>query len=87
MGIRRRRSRAWPLVAFLALIASVLPPVTRVELSSDGLSVVSSVSLLGGFEDPLPMAQGPDGTLYVGEFDQSNIFAGVITALIRKAGC
>lgn len=57
--------------------------ITRVTLSEDGHSVVDSEPLAGGFADPLPMTQGPDGTIYVGETG-----AGRITALVpRNTGC
>jgi large repetitive protein len=42
--------------------------ITQIDLSADGRSVVKAESLVGGFNDPLPLAQGPDGTIYVGEF-------------------
>ena len=42
--------------------------ITRVRLAPDGLSVVALEPLVGGFNDPLPLALGPDGTVYVGEF-------------------
>lgn len=47
---------------------SVGDDITRIRLSADGLSVIDSSSLIGGFNDPLPLALGPDGTIYVGEF-------------------
>jgi N-acetylneuraminic acid mutarotase/glucose/arabinose dehydrogenase len=57
--------------------------ITRVELSPDGTSVVSAGSLVGGFDDPLPIAQGDDGVIYVGEFG-----GGKVTALVpRNLGC
>jgi N-acetylneuraminic acid mutarotase len=34
----------------------------------------------GGFSDPLPLAEGPDGTIYVGEFGSS-----VVTALVPRS--
>lgn len=62
---------------------SVGDDLTRVTLSEDGLSVIDSESLIGGFSDPLPMTQGPDGTIYVGETG-----AGRITALVpQNTGC
>ena len=54
--------------------------ITRVKLSTDGTSVVSAQSLAGGFADPLPLAEGPDGTIYVGEFG-----GGKVTALVPSA--
>jgi glucose/arabinose dehydrogenase/N-acetylneuraminic acid mutarotase len=42
--------------------------LTRVRLSPDGLSVLNTTSLVGGLSNPLPLAEGPDGTIYVGEF-------------------
>jgi glucose/arabinose dehydrogenase/N-acetylneuraminic acid mutarotase len=47
---------------------SVGDDITRIELSADGRSVASAQRLAGGFNNPLPLAQGPDGTIYVGEF-------------------
>jgi len=50
--------------------------ITRVELRDDGTAVTRSESLLGGFNDPVPLAQDQDGTIFVGEFG-----AGQVTAL------
>jgi glucose/arabinose dehydrogenase len=55
---------------------SVGDDLTRVVLSADGTRVVSRSSLAGGFVDPLAVVEGPDGTIYVGEFG-----AGRVTAL------
>ncbi len=52
---------------------SVGDDVTALRISSDGLSVASSSSIAGGFNDPLPLAQGPDGTIYVGENSGSKV--------------
>jgi glucose/arabinose dehydrogenase len=46
---------------------SVGDDITRIRLSADGKSVVSATTLASGFENPLPLAEGRDGTLYVGE--------------------
>jgi N-acetylneuraminic acid mutarotase/glucose/arabinose dehydrogenase len=54
---------------------SVGDDITRLQLSADGASVTSSSSLMGGFTDPLPLAQGADGTVYVGEFGASRVSA------------
>ncbi|ACZ43662.1 Kelch repeat-containing protein [Thermobaculum terrenum ATCC BAA-798] len=54
---------------------SVGDDITRVRLSSDGLSVVEKKQLAAGFDDPLPITQGPDGTIYVGEFGGSKVTA------------
>jgi large repetitive protein len=54
---------------------SVGDDITRVKLADDGLSVVSAGSLVGGFNDPLPLVQGPDGTIYVGEAGGGSIAA------------
>jgi hypothetical protein len=52
--------------------------ITRVKLSANGTSVVSSQALTADtFKDPLPIVEGPDGTLYVGEF-----FGKTVTALV-----
>ena len=60
---------------------SVGDDITRVRLSSDGQSVVSSSSLAGSFNDPLPLALGPDGTIYVGELGGN-----LVTALDPRFG-
>lgn len=44
--------------------------ISRVQLSPDGLSVVSyTPSFLDTFKEPLPLAMGPDGSVFVGEFN------------------
>ena len=42
--------------------------ITRTRLTPDGEAVAMSASLVGGFDDPLPLAVSPDGTIFVGEF-------------------
>jgi hypothetical protein len=42
--------------------------IRRVQLVPDGLSVSSSTILESGFENPLDVAVGPDGTIYIAEF-------------------
>jgi len=49
--------------------------IVRLKLSADGRSVVSSASLIGGFRDPLPLVQSPDGTIFVGEFPTDTVTA------------
>ena len=62
---------------------SVGDDVTRIHLSADGASVLESTSLVGGFANPLALAQEPDGTVYVAEFG-----AGQVTALVpTRSGC
>jgi N-acetylneuraminic acid mutarotase len=62
---------------------SVGDDLTRVRLSADGLSVLDATSVAGGFDDPLPVAQDPDGTVYVGEFGTDQV-----TALVpMRSGC
>jgi glucose/arabinose dehydrogenase/N-acetylneuraminic acid mutarotase len=53
--------------------------IVRVALSPDGTSVTAFESIAKGFSDPLPLVEGPDGTVYVGEFS-----AGKITALVPR---
>ena len=53
--------------------------IVRVRLSADGLTALGIDSVAGGFSDPLPLVEGPDGTIYVGEFGSS-----VITALVPR---
>ena len=52
---------------------SVGDDITRIKLSADGTSVVESKQLVGGFSNPLPLLEGPDGTLYVGELGANRI--------------
>jgi glucose/arabinose dehydrogenase/N-acetylneuraminic acid mutarotase len=47
--------------------------ITRVKLSANGTSVVQKSSLIGGFKDPLPIEMGPNGTIFVGEFNGGKI--------------
>ena len=54
---------------------SVGDDITSVKLSANGTSVVSATQLRGGFDDPLPLTLGPDGTIYVGEYGGSRITA------------
>jgi glucose/arabinose dehydrogenase/N-acetylneuraminic acid mutarotase len=54
---------------------SVGDDITRIKLSSDGRSVTSATQLAGGFVDPLPLVEGPDGTIYVGEFGGNKVTA------------
>jgi glucose/arabinose dehydrogenase len=62
---------------------SVGDDITRIRLSADGRTVAASSSLAGGFNDPLPLALGPDGTIYVGELG-----GGMVTALMPvETGC
>jgi len=62
---------------------SIGDDLTRVELSPDGRSVVRAGALADGFDDPLPLAQDGEGTIYVGEFG-----AGAVTALTPvNLGC
>ncbi|MBD8061609.1 Kelch repeat-containing protein [Oceanitalea stevensii] len=64
---------------------SVGDDITAVTLSADGRSVVRTQSIVGGFTDPLPITQAPDGRIVVGEFAGSG---GQITFLTpRDIGC
>ncbi len=54
---------------------SVGDDISRIRLSDDGQSVADEQSLAGGFDDPLPITQGPDGTIYVGEFGGNRVTA------------
>ncbi|HEB86589.1 MAG TPA: hypothetical protein ENI68_06195, partial [Gammaproteobacteria bacterium] len=47
--------------------------ITRIKLSADGTSVLSSGSLIGGFQEPLPLAQDDAGNIYVGELTSQQI--------------
>ena len=47
--------------------------ITRIKLSADGTSVLSSDSLIGGFQDPLPLAQDDAGNIYVGELNAQQV--------------
>jgi glucose/arabinose dehydrogenase len=62
---------------------SIGDDITRIRLAPDGGSVLSSGTLAGGFNDPLPLTQDPAGVIYVGEFGGNKV-----TALIPKnLGC
>jgi glucose/arabinose dehydrogenase/N-acetylneuraminic acid mutarotase len=52
---------------------SVGDDITRVRLSPDGSSVVTGSRLIGGFNDPLPLALGPGGKIFVGELGGSKV--------------
>jgi hypothetical protein len=60
--------------------------ITRVKLSADGRSVVKAEQLVGGFTNPLPLAQDPDGTIYVGEFGGNKVTALKPTQTAPQAG-
>ena len=60
---------------------SIGDDITRVQLSADGRSVVRAARLAGGFNNPLPLAQAPDGTVFVGEHGGNQV-----TALIPPGG-
>jgi N-acetylneuraminic acid mutarotase len=53
--------------------------IVRVRLSADGMTAIGIDSVAGGFSDPLPLVEGPDGTIYVGEFGAS-----LVTALVPR---
>ncbi len=52
---------------------SVGDDIVRVKLSPDGQSVVSSERMVTGLTDPLPLTEGPDGRLYVGEHGSATL--------------
>ncbi|MGH3452392.1 MAG: hypothetical protein ACRDQW_17150, partial [Haloechinothrix sp.] len=52
---------------------SVGDDITRIRLSPDGSSVVAGSRLIGGFNDPLPLALGPGGKIFVGELGGSKV--------------
>jgi glucose/arabinose dehydrogenase len=47
--------------------------VSRIELSADGRSVVAVSTLVGGLSQPLDVAVGPDGTIYIAEFSAGRV--------------
>jgi large repetitive protein len=47
--------------------------LTRIELSPNGKAVLQKSTLTGGFSDPLPLEMGPDGSIFVGEFNGGKI--------------
>jgi large repetitive protein len=47
--------------------------ITRVKLGANGTSVASSSTLTGNFVDPLPIAMGPNGSVFVGEFNGNKV--------------
>jgi N-acetylneuraminic acid mutarotase/glucose/arabinose dehydrogenase len=60
---------------------SVGDDIMRVQLTADGLGVADASSLVAGLDDPLPLALGPNGVVYVGEFGADQITALVPTVL------
>ncbi len=62
---------------------SVGDDITRIRLSTDGLSVEATSSLVSGFNDPLPLAMGPSGVVFVGEFSGNS----VTTLIPVSLGC
>jgi len=53
---------------------SVGDDLVRVQLAEDGRSMVGTpFRLVGGFDDPLPVTQSPDGAVFVGEFGANRI--------------
>jgi N-acetylneuraminic acid mutarotase len=53
---------------------SVGDDLVRVRLAEDGRSTLGPpVRVLGGFDDPLPIAQSPDGAIFIGEFGGNRI--------------
>ncbi|MDN4473492.1 Kelch repeat-containing protein [Demequina zhanjiangensis] len=62
---------------------SISDSITRLTLSEDGRTVTAGSTMLTGFNDPLPITNGPDGTFFVGEFG-----GGVVTVLVpQDIGC
>ena len=55
--------------------------VTRVKLTADGLAPVSSATLAGGYNNPLPMAMGPNGTDLEGLFFVGELNGGSVTVM------
>ena len=55
--------------------------IVAVGLSGDGNSVTSQTVIATGFDHPLPISEGPDGVIWVGEFGNYGSDS-VITALI-----
>ena len=47
--------------------------ITRNLLSDNGNAVVESDVLIGGFTEPLPITQDPEGNIYVGEFNGDKV--------------
>jgi glucose/arabinose dehydrogenase/N-acetylneuraminic acid mutarotase len=62
---------------------SVGDDIVRVKLSADGQRVEFAERLVTGFVDPLPLTEGPDGRLYVGEHGSAST-GGKITILTPK---
>jgi large repetitive protein len=62
---------------------SVGDDIVRVKLSPDGQSVEFAERMVTGFVDPLPLTEGPDGRLYVGEHGSQNS-GGKITILTPR---
>jgi large repetitive protein len=52
---------------------SVGDDLTWVRLADGGTTAVSSTSLVGDFDEPLPLVQGPNGEIFVGELSNGRI--------------
>jgi glucose/arabinose dehydrogenase len=57
----------------LLIVEWAIGRVRRVELAGDGLSVVSITTLDSGFANPLDVAVGPDGTIYIAEYGGNRV--------------
>lgn len=55
--------------------------IRRIVLSGDGNSVISDTVIASGFNGPLDLVEGSDGTLYIAEFTGSQI------AFLRPQNC
>eukprot|EP00898_Chlorokybus_atmophyticus_P007264 jgi/Chlat1/7539/Chrsp62S07040 len=67
---------------------SLYDNVLSLALSADGTTVESTTVIATGFQDPLPIRQSPDGTLFVGSFNQGDVNLGALTILVpNDNGC
>ncbi|MGH8873961.1 MAG: Kelch repeat-containing protein, partial [Acidimicrobiia bacterium] len=64
--------------------------ITRYVLNSAGTDVVEATHIVTGLDDPLPLAMGPDGVVFVGEFSNNTEGGPVpyVTVLVPdETGC
>ncbi|CAM9268818.1 unnamed protein product, partial [Phaeothamnion confervicola] len=72
--------------SLLTTLFSVGDNIQRFKLTADG-SVASSDNIIGGFRDPLDLAEGDDGLLFVAEFDQSSLSRRVTVLVPKRTSC
>ena len=91
-AIREYVSPACPALQGQLLVSqfSTTNQIVRLTLNGAGDQVTSELVLKSGLDDPLPLALAPDGTIFVGEYDQMSLANGFVTVLAsdtNSQGC